>query len=125
MNDQKSVTGSCERPYKQAWVARQCKESSTSCSTAALSALLAEREDYPNRCEALEIENQCLPGLALEAKKIRKKLAKPEKADTASKTTAKGRNKSVTAVDKHMGTLETELTSANAPHSLLAKVLWR
>lgn len=90
VNDQKSVAGGCERPNKRAVMARQCKESSTTPSTAAFSALLADREDYKNCCEALTIENHCIPGLASEAKKLNKKLAKLEKVDTASKAMPRG-----------------------------------
>lgn len=52
------VAGSCARPSKRAEVARPCKDSFTTPSTAALPALLAERKDYMNRCETSTLENQ-------------------------------------------------------------------
>lgn len=75
LNDGKSVAYSCKSLNERARVAHQCKESSTAPSTAAFSALLAEREDYKNRFEALTIRNQRNPGLALEAKELQEKLA--------------------------------------------------
>lgn len=90
MDDRKSVAGDCERPSKQVQMARWSKASSTTPFNAVFSALLAEREDYKNIFEALTIENQCIPGLASEAKEICKKLAELEKIDTASRATPKG-----------------------------------
>lgn len=73
-DDLKSIAGSCGRPSKRAKLARPYKNLSTTSSMAALSALLAERQDYKIRCERLTIGNQCISGLATEARKLREKL---------------------------------------------------
>lgn len=52
---------------------------------AVFSTLLAEREDYENRCEALTIENQGTSAWASAAKGLREKLVGIETVDTASK----------------------------------------
>lgn len=67
LDDPRLIAGNYERPTKRARVTGQCKESSTTPSTPLFSALLAEREDYENRCEALTFENQCIPALFDEA----------------------------------------------------------
>lgn len=89
-DDEKSVAGNCKRPNRRAWMARQYKESSTTPSMAAFSVVLAGREDYKNRCEALTVENQCIFRLGSEENKIREQLVKRDKAGTATKTTPKG-----------------------------------
>lgn len=64
----KSVAVDCERPNKRAGVEAQCEELSTTSSTAAFSALLADPEDYKNFCESLTIRNQLNSRLASETK---------------------------------------------------------
>lgn len=70
-----SVAGSCERPSKHAKMAQPCEDSFITPSTAPFSAPLVDREGYRNRCETLPIANQCISGLAVEAKDLREKLA--------------------------------------------------
>lgn len=80
LDDLKSVARNCERPNKRAKVTSQCEESSTTTSTAAFSALLAERESYRNHCEALMIKNQGISGLAAEAKTLLEKIGRTREA---------------------------------------------
>lgn len=80
-----------ERSNKRARVVRQCKESATVSSTVAFSALLLELEKYKYRCEALTIETRCTSRLASKAEELRKKLARVQKVDSASKNTPKSR----------------------------------
>lgn len=85
--------------------------------TAALPALLAEREDYRNRFETLTLKNQCILWLAAEEKELRQKLAERKKADNASKATPEGRKTRTTAADKRLDAFETELVGAMAAHT--------
>lgn len=90
LDDRKLVASNSERPYKREQMVRQREESSTTPSMIVFLTLLAEREDRNNLFDALTIKNQSIPGLAFKAKGLREKLAKLEKADTASNTTPKG-----------------------------------
>lgn len=60
LDDLKLVAGNCERPNRCAWMTSQCKESLTMSSTAAFSALLAERKNDKNCYEALTTESSLL-----------------------------------------------------------------
>lgn len=71
------------------------------CSTALLSALLAEQNDFKNRCEGLYLENQCVSGLVAEVKDLWETMTNREKADAAAKPSSKGRRKKrVTIADE-------------------------
>lgn len=85
---------------------RPREDPSATPSPVAFSAAVGEREDYKNRSETTTLKNQCIPGLAAEAKKLRKKTAEREKADTAPKTTPKGRKKLATAGNELVAALE-------------------
>lgn len=85
-DDLKAVAVSCELSSERAEETHPCEDSSTTSCTAAYSALLADWEDYKNFCETSTIENQCISGLAAEAKELQEKLADQGKADTAAKT---------------------------------------
>lgn len=116
-DDLESVAGSCERPLRREKAARLCENPSTTPSTAVFSALLGEKEDYKNRCETSLVENHCIPGLAAEVKKLRKKLAECEKTDAASKSAPKRRKKRATAASRRLVALVAELPNARAAHS--------
>lgn len=104
----KSVVCSCEGPSKRTKMARPCKNSSATPSIAAISALLAEREKYRNCCETSTFENQCILGLVIKAKELRKSFAEREEADTALRATPKRQEKRATTADKRLATLETK-----------------
>lgn len=89
------------------------------------SALLAERENYKDRCEALMIENQCISGLAFEAKVLGEKSTDCEKAVVASKTTPKRQKKIRLAANKRVTTLRTKLANAKVLHSPLVEITTR
>lgn len=72
-DDLKLVAGTIERSMKRAKVARTCEVSSTTLSTAAVSAPLTELEKYKNSCDTLALQNQCILEPATEAKKLREK----------------------------------------------------
>lgn len=74
---------------------------------------MAKPEDYESCFEALTLINQCIPGLAPDAKKLQEKLAKRKKADAKTGTTSKDqRRKRATAANKWVMVLETELLEA-------------
>lgn len=102
---------------------RPCKVSSTTPSTEAFSAQLAEPQEYKNRHEAWMIENQCTLGLTAEAKELQEKLAGHEKTDAAWKTAPKscGKKRAIIVV-KRVATLAIELANAKASYSRLAEV---
>lgn len=86
LDDRKLVAGNCERFINCARVAHQCKQLSATLSAAAFFALLAEREDKKNRCEALAIKSQGifgLFGLASKTEWLQETPAELEKAGTA------------------------------------------
>lgn len=95
LDDLKSVAGNCERPKTRAKVAGQCEEPSTTALTAAFLVQLAEWVDYKNFYEASTIENQCIHGRAADVKESPKKLANRKKANAASKTAPKSRERIV------------------------------
>lgn len=64
---------------------RSCKESYTTPSTAPCLALPTETGDPKNRCEALALENQCILGIAAEAKELQRNLADRKKAEAMKK----------------------------------------
>lgn len=103
-------------------MARLCEDSSTKPSTVAFLALLAEREEYKNRCETLTLENQCIPGLSAEARELREKLTEYEKSDAASKTTRRRLKNRATTADKPVVLLEAELADGRAAHTRLIDV---
>lgn len=112
-DDVESVAGAYERPAKRARMTRQCEDSSTTSSTTTLLALLVEWDDFREHCEALPLGNQCLPGLATEAKELREKMANLGKADAAAKSTSKCRGKKRNlAFSERVLVLEAELTDA-------------
>lgn len=67
------------------------KKSSTSPTTAAFLALLTEKKNLKDRCDALAFESQCFFGLAAEAKELREKLADCKKFHATAKTAQNGR----------------------------------
>lgn len=87
--DPKLIAVECESPAKRVNLMHRCKDSSATLSFMALSALLAERDESKNRCEALNLQNQCILGLAAEAKELSEKVSKPKKTVVAAKTTPK------------------------------------
>lgn len=70
----KAVAYACKRPTNCAKRTRSCKELSATLLTAEFLALVTKRDDLKNLCETLTMENQCIPGLAAEAKRCWKKL---------------------------------------------------
>lgn len=122
LDNPKLAASNSERPSKRAWMARQCKESSTTLSTATFFALLAEREDYKYSCESLTIENRCMPELDSNGKELLEKSAEFESVNSASKTTSKGQKNCVTAADKRSATHKMKRARAKALHSRLAEV---
>lgn len=89
----KSAAGRCERFAQSAKMTRPCKESSTTASKAAFSALLTERDDLKNCCEASTLENQRTSKYASETKELRRKLADRELTKALAKVTQKGRGR--------------------------------
>lgn len=63
--------------------------------------------------------------MASEAKDFHGKLAKREKADTASKFTPEGREEHASAADKRLSILDSELFSAKTSRLRLAEVATR
>lgn len=98
-------------------MALPCDGWSTTPSTVALLALLAEREGYKICRETLALEKQCILGLAADAKELGEKLGEREKADTASKTTSGGLMKRAAAADKHVVRLKTKLAIVKDAHT--------
>lgn len=68
-----------EQSAKRAKVVRGSGSGVSAPSTAAYSALLAERDKLRSRCETVILGNQCMPCLAEEAKQLRAKVADTEK----------------------------------------------
>lgn len=88
--------------------------------------MLAGRKNYQNHFEALMFEEQCIPGLAAVAKKLREILASHEKADAPSKTAAKGRGKNRAATaSKRLTTPDKKLANAKAIQLELVEVAIR
>lgn len=57
-DDPELVARACERLAKRTKMKCQRNDTSTATSTAAFSALLAEQDDFKNRCKALNLESQ-------------------------------------------------------------------
>lgn len=100
----------CGRFAERAKITVPRGESSTSSSTAPFLAVRIERDDLKKRCRGLALQNQCILGIAAEAKELRKKLADREKPNATAKTTLKGRErKRAIAANIRVVTHETEL----------------
>lgn len=92
-------------------------------SIAAFSVLLTDRDELRNRCEALMMKNQCIAGLAAEAKKLRENLTDCVKTDGTSRPSPKCRGrKRVTTTDKRLIALEAKLEEAETAHARLADI---
>lgn len=87
------VTRACNCPTNRVRVTQRCDDFCAAPSTVVFLALLIERNDYKNCCEVLSSENQCISAHAPEAKRLREKVAEPEKRDVVLKSTSKGRER--------------------------------
>lgn len=94
----KSMLEACGRPAKYTKVARRCEGSSDTPSTAQLTAFLAVWDEFKSRCGAITIKNQCIPGSAVEAKKLCKKMVKSGMTYVAAKDTHSSYEKKRAAV---------------------------
>lgn len=87
-------------------------------------ALLAERDEFKNRCEELALESRCVSSLVIETKKLQEEVAKHEKRDALAKgALAKGRGKKQASVSNNrVVILKVELTETKALHKLTVVV---
>lgn len=69
------VAGVCKCPEKHAKMTLQCKDTSTTPSSAAFLALMPDQRDCKNCCEAFGLEIQSTLYLATEAKELREKIS--------------------------------------------------
>lgn len=120
----RSVAETCERPVKRVKVSQLCENSSSTSSTVAFLALLSEKDDFKPCRKALALKNQCIHGLAAEAKDSWMKFADREKTNATAKTTTKDRGrKRTTAAARPVVALEAELAESKAAHARLIGVL--
>lgn len=76
-----------EQLAKRAKVVRGLGSGESAPSTAAYSALLAERDKFRNHREVLILENQCIVGLMEETNQLRAKIADMKKINNSAKAT--------------------------------------
>lgn len=83
-------------------------------SNAAYSALLAERDEFKNRCKALIPENQCIQTLAEEANELHAMVPDIEKSNAlVGSTSTKARNlKNYVVAEECVIAFEADLTDA-------------
>lgn len=106
-----SVLMESERPAKRAKIVRGSGSGVRVPYIAAYSALLAEHDKLKNRFEALTLKNQCLRGLAEEAKQLRAKVSNMGEANALLEATAvRGkRKKRSTVAEERLNALEEKL----------------
>lgn len=100
-----------ERPTERAKVSRRSEQIMGAPSFAAYFALFAKHDEFKSRCEALMLENRCIPGLGNDAKELRAKVAdiKISNASTKGNATSGRSKKRLTVAEKRVVVLETEL----------------
>lgn len=107
-----------ERPARREKVVCGSGSDVSAPSTAAYSALLSERDEFRNRCEALILKYQCTLGLEEEAEQLRAKVADLEKTNASAKDTlVRGkREKRSTVAERLVNALVAELKEARDAH---------
>lgn len=110
----RSAVGDVERPAERVKLSCGSENSMGAPSTAAYSALLAERKESKSRSKALRLEDQCISGLAEETRELRARVPHIENSNAWAKSTStRGQSKKrLTVAEKRVIAREAMLEKA-------------
>lgn len=126
MTELESVATESKRPAKRPKVVCGSESGVNAPLTTAYLALLAIRNEFMNRCEALMFEKRCIAGLAKETKWLRAKFADMEKSNALTKGTSVKRKRKylLTVIKRRVKKLEAEWKGSRMRKSEVLR-LWK